>query len=388
VTAPQGILVLHDSLDFGGHERAFLTWLPGLLGSAEVGRVTLAFPEGNEAFAAALAPLVGPKLRLRPSRFVKRRAEPFLAPFRLAYQRWVRELAAEARPDVVLLLQGRIESLAAAMLAVPPGPELVSYLPMAHSGREMGRWAAAAWITDGVKRAYYRRPVRFIAPSSAVADQLRRAGARGKVHIVRNVPERTPAGRPAKRPPSSSGKRSALFLGRMEVHQKGLDLLLRSIEQAGEGLRDYDFHFVGDGPDVAWLHARLAACTGLSSRTSRWTDDPGGVLSAADLVLMPSRYEGVPLVLLEALAARVPVLASPIDVFREHLPAANLFAFGGPGLPAAMDAATSSEGWRRFQAHAARMDTAAGLERSRSDFLGAVLGVPTSHPRNLQGAAA
>lgn len=385
MSAPKRLLVLHDSLDFGGHERAFLTWLPALLASTDVATVTLSFPEANETFAQALAPFAGPKLRLRPGRFAKRRAEPFLAPVRLPYRRWIRELAGEARPDVVLLLQGRIENLSVAMLALPSEAELVSYVPMAHSGREMGRPALTAWPPDRVKRLYYGRPDRFIVPSSAVADQLRRTGARGAVHVVRNVPETRRIGAPA-RDPAPSSKRSALFLGRIEARQKGLDLLVRSMELERDRLEGWDFHFIGDGPDADWLNARLAALPEVSGRISSWTEEPRAALAAADLVLMPSRYEGVPLVLLEALADDVPVLGSPIDVFREHLPPANLFAFGGPGLAASMQAATDPAGRSDYQAHARRLGSDMDVERSRSGFVAAVLGAASNSSSNLDGA--
>lgn len=395
MNAPRRILVLHDSPEFGGHERAFLTWLPALLDAPEVEGVVLAFPERNRSFADALGPFAGPKLRLRPGPFAKRPAEPFLAPFRFGYRRWLRALVRQERPQVVLLLQGRIENLCAAILSLPssrpghqssgaPGPELVSYVPMAHSGRELGRPAALAAVTDRVKRFYYGRPARFIAPSHAVAGQLRAAGARGAVHVVRNVPERRPAARRA----GSSGAvpLSALFLGRFETRQKGLDLLLRSLELAGRDLDGWTFRFVGDGPDAAWLTARLAALPHLHSRISSWTAEPREALAAAHLVLMPSRFEGVPLVLLEALADRAPVLAAPIDVFREHLPPANLFDFGGPGLAAAMNAAVSPAGREAFEIHARRLDAEMDLQRSREGFVQAVLGFDGAAGRSLEAA--
>jgi glycosyltransferase involved in cell wall biosynthesis len=371
VRKPKRILCLHDSPDFGGHERAFLTWLPALLESPDVEGLIAALPEGNTAFAEALEPFAGPKLRLVRSPFVKRRGEPYLAFLRLSYRRWVHRLVRETAPDVVLLLQGRIENLAVPLLAAPRGPELVSYVPMAHSGQEMGRPPLAAWAGDQARRLYYGRPHRFVVPSQAVADQLKRAGARGAVHVVRNVPHGSPAPARSSHP---GPKPTILYLGRIERRQKGLDLLLRSMSLARADLGDLRFLFVGDGPDSGWLQRQLDQLPEIESEVRAWTEEPEAILAGAQLLLAPSRFEGVPLVLLEALAAGVPVLASPIDVFREHLPPANLFNFGGPGLADAVKEVISGTGRDLYAAHARRISAGMDLGRSQARFAAAVLG--------------
>ena len=48
-----------------------------------------------------------------------------------------------------------------------------------------------------------------------------------------------------------------------------------------------------------------------------WKEDTTEILSHADVVLVPSRYEGYGLVSVEALAAGVPVIATDVGVARE-----------------------------------------------------------------------
>lgn len=92
-----------------------------------------------------------------------------------------------------------------------------------------------------------------------------------------------------------------VFLGRVEHASKGV-LLLPDI-LAGLG-PDVTLTIAGDGPDLASLRAR---CAGLGRRVTFLgevgRDQVAGILAAHDVFLMPSRYEGAPLALMEAMAA-------------------------------------------------------------------------------------
>jgi glycosyltransferase involved in cell wall biosynthesis len=74
----------------------------------------------------------------------------------------------------------------------------------------------------------------------------------------------------------------------------------------------------------------LADHLGVASRVRflPWQSDLSALYPALDAVLIPSRYEGVPLVMLEAMARHIPVLASDVDGMADVLPAACLFGMG------------------------------------------------------------
>jgi glycosyltransferase involved in cell wall biosynthesis len=238
---------------------------------------------------------------------------------------------------VVLLVQGRIENLAVPLSALPTGARIVSYLPMAHRIAEMRR---SDIFGDRIRRGLYRRPNRFIVPSSAVADQVRRAGGIAPVAIVDNIVDvgqrlpkavaRDMLGLPLQR-------KIALFMGRLEPRQKGIDVLLAALRRAGPAsLASWTFLFVGDGPGKAALD-KAARRMKIDLNVVSWTDRPDLYLSAADVFLLPSRWEGLPLVMLEALQHGLPVLASNIDVYRASLPGSAIVDFATVDLADALE---------------------------------------------------
>jgi len=373
VTMARRLLILHDSPDFGGHERMLLRLLPAVLdGRGGFDETIFCLPAVNRRLRAGLEAL-SPAPRLIEWPFVKRRGEPYLGRLRLRYRRAVRRLAEAVRPDTVLLVQGRIENLAVPMRALPRSTRLVSYLPMAHRLADMGRRGG---VGDRVRRALYRRPDRFIVPSAAVASQVGAAGGVAPVTVAHNIVDPPPrTGRAQARAALGlpADGRTALFLGRLDTAQKGIDLLTGAIARAPEaGLRGWTFLFVGDGPGRAALE-RFAAESRADIRLVPWTDRPDLHLSAADALLLPSRWEGLPLTMLEAMAYRLPVLASDIDVYRLHLPAENIVDFAHADLTVALARLVEPDAADRFALHAARILDPLTLAAARARFADALI---------------
>jgi len=97
---------------------------------------------------------------------------------------------------------------------------------------------------------------------------------------------------------------------------KGQDLALRALAQPGAG--DVHLLLAGHGESESALRA-LARELGVAERVSflGWRDDVPRLFAAADFVCLPSRWEGMPYALLEALAAGRPVVATRVDGARE-----------------------------------------------------------------------
>ncbi|HET8581149.1 MAG TPA: glycosyltransferase [Candidatus Paceibacterota bacterium] len=108
-----------------------------------------------------------------------------------------------------------------------------------------------------------------------------------------------------------------LFIGRLEP-EKRADIAIRSLARLQSlGIRHAGLTIAGEGS----LRARLEAFTrelGVAERVAfLGRTDPAPLLAKADIVLVPSAYEGYGLVIVEALAAGVPVLATDVGIAAE-----------------------------------------------------------------------
>lgn len=111
---------------------------------------------------------------------------------------------------------------------------------------------------------------------------------------------------------------NALYVGRIDL-QKGLDTLLRAtkkvIESNGfiQSHKDFMLHLVGDGPDKKTLE-KLAQNLGIEKYIRfhgyLMGEDLVQLYKSCDLFVLPSRTEALPLSVLEACAARLPILAT------------------------------------------------------------------------------
>ncbi|MFD9729140.1 glycosyltransferase [Streptomyces sp. NPDC059072] len=110
----------------------------------------------------------------------------------------------------------------------------------------------------------------------------------------------------------------AVCVGRL-CQQKGQDVLLRAWPELLATVPGARLALVGDGPDAERLR-RTAALSGTRVLFAGAARDIRPWLRAADLVVLPSRWEGMALAPLEAMACGRPVLVSDVSGARESLP--------------------------------------------------------------------
>jgi glycosyltransferase involved in cell wall biosynthesis len=105
-----------------------------------------------------------------------------------------------------------------------------------------------------------------------------------------------------------------VYIGRL-AREKGLFETLQAVRVAVELGVDARLVLAGDGPEREALE-RYARSLGLSARVSfpgpAFGEDKVQLLAGADVAILPSYSEGLPYALLEAMAAGIPVLATPV----------------------------------------------------------------------------
>lgn len=122
----------------------------------------------------------------------------------------------------------------------------------------------------------------------------------------------------SKAAPFTDGKLHFIQVSRLDLEQKGQDILLKALGILKNiyGINNFQMHFVGNGVDKSQLIKMThelhlddhVIFEGLKEQT--WIYEN---LCRYDLFIQPSRYEGFGLTVAEAIAAKVPVLVSNIE---------------------------------------------------------------------------
>lgn len=124
------------------------------------------------------------------------------------------------------------------------------------------------------------------------------------------IPNFTRLPRAAARPPVTGAVPRVLALGRL-VEKKGFDVLLDALALVARDARPIELTIAGDGPLRAVLEARARALPDtIVVHFTGWRDDIAALFAASDLFVLPSRDEPFGIVVLEAMAAGVPIVAT------------------------------------------------------------------------------
>jgi GalNAc-alpha-(1->4)-GalNAc-alpha-(1->3)-diNAcBac-PP-undecaprenol alpha-1,4-N-acetyl-D-galactosaminyltransferase len=164
------------------------------------------------------------------------------------------------------------------------------------------------------RRKYYPRCTGCIVQTETIADFLSQIVPRDRMFVIPNAVNLPPvpatalhvaANHSAPLQTTSSG--IILSVGRLSP-EKGLDVLLKAWRIAQPQLGTWQLHLAGDGPQRSELQAY---CHDLPSvRFLGWLQDPQPAFAGADIFVLPSRYEGFPNALLEAMSHGLPCLAT------------------------------------------------------------------------------
>jgi glycosyltransferase involved in cell wall biosynthesis len=186
-------------------------------------------------------------------------------------------------------------------------------------------WLAASGPVKTGALGWERRAVRWTDRIVCVSDEEirigRSAGVAADYIVVANgvdLEDYPVAGEPERQAARArlgiDAAPVVVCLGRLS-RQKGQDVLLRAWEKVSRAVPGSVLYLVGDGPERESLESAAPAgtiFTGSKPNAADW-------LAAADVVALPSRWEGMSMVMLEAMATGRSVVATDVAGAAEAL---------------------------------------------------------------------
>ncbi|SPT51923.1 GDP-mannose-dependent alpha-(1-6)-phosphatidylinositol monomannoside mannosyltransferase [Actinomadura madurae] len=239
-------------------------------------------------------------------------------PRTLLEARSLRRLVATFAPDVVHLHSAKA-GLAGRLPRRPRGTPTI-FQPHGWS------WLAATGRQEAPSRLWERLAARWTDALVCVGigelQEGMRAGVRGEYRVVRNGVDRRRF-RPADGAARLAARARlglpatvplAVCVGRL-TRQKGQDVLLAAWPEVTARCPSARLAVVGDGEDLDALRGEAVAGVSLVPAV----DDPRDWLAASNVVVLPSRWEGLPLTALEAFATGRPLIGTDVPGITELL---------------------------------------------------------------------
>ncbi len=167
-------------------------------------------------------------------------------------------------------------------------------------------------------------------------------------------------------PPRADLSAKRIFAAGRYTGQKGYDMLIPAFAPVAAAHPEWELKLCGRGRDTAKLRALIAE-HGLEERVilDGPTEDVPGEMAQASIYVLSSRYEGFPLVLIEAMSKGMACVAfdcptGPADIVDDHRNGLLVPARDVDGLTAALQEMVADEDLRRRCGDAA-VETAEGF---------------------------
>jgi glycosyltransferase involved in cell wall biosynthesis len=214
-------------------------------------------------------------------------------------------------------------------------------IPVIVSERANPQYDGLKPIWKRLRLLLYPRAAALVCQTSAMITQLQQE-MKVTGYAIPN-PVEMPAALTSMIPKDgSTNSHTVIAMGRL-VPQKGFDLLLEAFARIAERHPTWSVKVLGKGPLQSQLEAQ-AESLGLKGRVSfaGAVSDPFPLLSAADLFVFSSRFEGFGNALTEAMACGLPVIsfdcaAGPSDIIRHDVDGILVPPEDIAGLASAMD---------------------------------------------------
>ena len=306
MSRPPRVLFVITSLDRGGAQRQIVDLAARLHAAGWPVAVLSMTPPAEYLDELAAAGIKVVTLRMRRAR-----------PTPMAFARYGRFVRAW-KPDVIHAHMVHANLLARLGRIFAPRIPVICTV---HNVNEGARWREIAYrLTD-------RLATMTTAVSEAAAERYVEIGAapRGRIEAIPNgfdFSRASPAGCPGGDPGRARGRRRRVPVGdgRSPRHPEGLRPAARGLRSASTASgADARLAIAGDGPEREALDVPAGGARRSSPAATLLGDrsDVPGLLAAADGFVLSSRWEGLPMVLLEAAAQGLPIVCTDVGGDRE-----------------------------------------------------------------------
>ena len=242
------------------------------------------------------------------------------------------DLLQRINPDVVIAVQGTIHiSSLCVMASRKCDYKTLSFIPMAHPMRVTGIRSS---LMNIITRYLYRQPSAFITISETAKQQLINWGVDAQINQAfygLDISKYEIQDKIEARQALGLGEQEYVIalIGRIQFCHKAQDFLVKTISYYRKTVKNNKWLIVGDGPDGDDLKLMInQAKLEDYVKIIPWRDNLSTIYSAIDMLIIPSRLEGRPIVMLEAMYYEIPIVASNIDGMAELLPKEWLFDVG------------------------------------------------------------
>jgi glycosyltransferase involved in cell wall biosynthesis len=214
----------------------------------------------------------------------------------------------------------------------------VPILSTCHTGTEAPERTLALRLYERLDRLVLSRLDCVVAVSSSIAAWLEASGIPSS--RIETIPSGIDVAAFSTAQPTLAGLppgATAIGMVARLVRQKGPYLLLEAAREIAARFPESVFVFVGDGPERAGLE-KSAAELGLAQRTffTGQRSDMPGVYASLGVFVLPSFSEGMPVSILEAMGAGLPVVATRVGAIPELIEPGRTGILVEPGNAAAL----------------------------------------------------
>jgi glycosyltransferase involved in cell wall biosynthesis len=187
------------------------------------------------------------------------------------------------------------------------------------------RVAEQRWLRNRFESLACRHAESVVCVSKSVAEHVhqKKLFARNKCRVIPNgidlrqvsqIHPLTP-----KLPKRDRTRKFVVAVGRLDA-QKGFDGLISHAAPFLQSHQHLDLLIVGDGPLKTDLQLQIErARLGQRIFLTGWQAQSRSIIAASEMLLLSSRWEGMPNVLIEAMSLRKPVVATRVEGVRELL---------------------------------------------------------------------